>query len=518
MKNLYLTFSFLAINFSGISQLEYQFLDFNNVNALLSNGGVFFNDADDATPAYEAPSGSGNHALYSMSFWFGGEDVNGQIKQAVTTYEQEGDFFPGALTATGAATLPADEEATKKLYVVSQAQIDAHIANYDDVDYIIPNDILNWPAHGDPAYDLAFYLAPFEDLDSDGIYDPTSGDYPIIKGDKAVFMIMNDKGGIHASGSDPIGLEIHLLFYQFATDDFLNNTTFLNMRVINRGTQTIFDFHSACFVDPDLGNSTDDYVGFNADANVMYAYNGTNFDSEYGENPPAIGITLLNREVAKFAAISSDPGPTGTPESWLDYYHYMRGRWMNGTEFTEGGNGYGGDVATDFLYDGLPTEDSWSELSEDNMPGDRRMMMSNQHFETGGVLRYQMELCYDYAIVYSREGGHLENATNVVELAEAATAFYLSDGEPYCSAVVLGINEGPEKAIFIIYPNPSTGSFQLAMQGDYKLEIYSVDGRLVYQAANLNENQFIQPDVSSGTYIVNIIRDEKAYQSKLIIQ
>ncbi|MBL4661982.1 MAG: hypothetical protein JKY22_00075, partial [Flavobacteriaceae bacterium] len=169
MKNLYIMFSFIAFSFTGFSQLEYQTLDFNNVNALLSNGGVFFNNTDFAAPAYELPKGSGNHGIYAMSFWFGGEDINGQRKIAATTYEQEGDFFPGALTKSGDATLPLAEVPTKQIYVVSQAQIDYHIANYDEVGYEMPTVIEEWPAHGDPSYDLAFYLAPFQDVDGDGI-------------------------------------------------------------------------------------------------------------------------------------------------------------------------------------------------------------------------------------------------------------------------------------------------------------------------------------------------------------
>ncbi|MFT5823635.1 MAG: hypothetical protein ACI8ZM_004897 [Crocinitomix sp.] len=515
MKKLYVTIAFIAFCFAGIGQLEYQSLEFNNVNALLSNGGVFFNDTDAAAPGYEVPKGSGNHGIYSMSFWFGGEDINGQRKIAATTYEQEGDFFPGALTASGDATLPEAEEATKQIYLISQSQIDYHIANYEDLLYVMPSVIADWPAHGDPSYDLAFYLAPFEDVDGNGLYEPDLGDYPLIKGDQAAFMILNDKGGIHASGGEPIGLEMHLLFYQYAGDDFINNTTYVNMRIINRGTQTLFNFHSACFVDGDLGQSSDDHVGFNSDANVMYTYNASNFDADYGENPPAIGVTLMNREVNKFASIGTSPGAMGMPVIGLDYYNYMAGRWLDGTSFTYGGNGYGGDVETDFLYDGLPTADTWSEVSEENPGGERKMMMSNQHY--GGVFRPFEELCYDYAIVYSAEGDHLENVANVVELAEDAKAFYLSDGEPYCNSIVLGIDESKTSLAFDVYPNPSTGTFTIEADGVYTASIYALDGRQVYRSTELEGNSIIQTEFANGTYLVVVDHANGEVSNQLIV-
>lgn len=515
MKKLKVTIALMVMCLTGISQVEYQYLEFNNVRALLSNGGVFFNDPDLANPGYEVPKGSENHGIYSMSFWFGGEDVNGQLKMAATTYEQEGDFFPGALTVSGSAELPEDEEATKQIYSISQSLIDDHIANYDEVGYEMPAVIENWPAHGDLAYDLAFYLAPFQDVDGDGIYDPTSGDYPLIKGDKAAYMILNDKGGIHSSGGDPIGLEIHLLFYQYATDDFINNSTFVNMRIINRGTQTLFDFRSACFVDGDLGNSADDYVGFNEDADVMYCYNGAPIDGDYGENPPAIGVTLLNEDVAKFTSISGSPGAMGTPSTAADYYSYMKGRWLDGSSFTYGGNGYGGEEETDFLYSGLPTTDSWNEATEENPPGERKMMMSTQH--SGGVLSPGMELCYDYAIVYSDGEGHLENATNVVGLAEDVKAFYLADGEPYCNNVVLGLPEGKSELEFSIYPNPTSGVFTIQAQGEYSATIFTLDGRVVYQSNQLSGNSVIETDFANGTYLVVLKDGDDNYTNQLIV-
>lgn len=515
MKKSFLIFTSILIQAFSYGQVEYNYLDFNNVGALLSNGGVFFNNVGTGTPGYELPIGSGNHPLYDMSFWFGGEDINGQLKIAGTTYTQQSDFFPGALTVSGTATSPASEVPSKQIYLVYQSQIDYHIANYDEVGYVMPADIANWPAHGEVAYDLDFYLAPFQDVDGNGIYEPAAGDYPIIRGDRAAYLIMNDKGGVHASGGDPIGIEIHCLFYQYASDDFLDNTTYLNMRVINRSTQTLYNFRSACFVDGDLGQSTDDYVGFNSAANVMYCYNGSNYDADYGLNPPAIGVTLLNADVSKFAAISTGVGVTGLPVSAADYYNYMNGKWLDGSPFTFGGNGYGGAVETDFVYDGLPTTDSWNELSEENVPGERRMMMSNQI--SGGVLRPNDEICYDYAIVYSADGDYLENVENVVNNAQDARSFYEGIDEPYCNAAFSGLDENEISQYVSIYPNPSNGTFTIDLKGNFDLQLYTIDGRNVFNQSNVNGKSPLHLDLSNGTYLMKITQNNIVYQSKIVI-
>ncbi|MGB1104647.1 MAG: hypothetical protein ACPG21_13620 [Crocinitomicaceae bacterium] len=115
---------------------------------------------------------------------------------------------------------------------------------------------------------------------------------------------MNDKADVHETGSDPIGIELHYLLYQYNTADYLNDVTFINLKVINRGTETLSDFRVGCFSDLDLGNPTDDYIGVNVDRNMMYIYNADNLDEAgmvpgYGTNPPALGVSMLNHDAGE---------------------------------------------------------------------------------------------------------------------------------------------------------------------------------------------------------------------------
>ena len=45
---------------------------------------------------------------------------------------------------------------------------------------------------GDTSLGQAPYLAPFVDVDYDGLYNPALGDYPDVMGDQAIFFIFND--------------------------------------------------------------------------------------------------------------------------------------------------------------------------------------------------------------------------------------------------------------------------------------------------------------------------------------
>src|SRR5690606_26084594 len=116
------------------------------------------------------------------------------------------------------------------------------------------------------------YLAPFFDADSNGVYEPTLGDYPDygfelsvedclnkqredpvpLFGDNNIYWIFNDKGNTHTeTGGQPIGLEVRAQAFSFNSNDEINNMTFYNYVVINQGTQTLLDTYFGHFVDPD---------------------------------------------------------------------------------------------------------------------------------------------------------------------------------------------------------------------------------------------------------------------------
>ncbi|MDB4082974.1 hypothetical protein N9502_01770 [Vicingaceae bacterium] len=91
-------------------------------------------------------------------------------------------FNNGPITTSGGLT--------RVLIVrVTRQEVISHQANYNQIGYIMPEGIKNWPAFGDTTLGVSKDLAPFFDANNNGCYDPQNGDYPVIKGDEALYWI-----------------------------------------------------------------------------------------------------------------------------------------------------------------------------------------------------------------------------------------------------------------------------------------------------------------------------------------
>jgi hypothetical protein len=305
---------------------NFKWLEINNVRCRINTGGDMWWDFE--TAQYEIPKGSRKMSMFSGSLWLGGLDVNNQLKLAALRYRQVGnDYWPGPLTIDGTAAIDDLTCAQyDKLFDMTRADVDEFLAYWDDpssyAGYVIPSNILKWPAHGDVSKGQSYYLAPFYDRNGDGQYDPQNdGDYPyydvsnelchtkiptaegngilvdqVIKGDYTLWWVFNDKGNIHTETSgSPIGVEIRGQAFGFSTNDEVNNMTFYSYEIINRSTYRLRETYFCQWVDTDLGYAWDDYVGCDVKRGLGYCYNGTPIDGQgqawaYGSQPPAIGV------------------------------------------------------------------------------------------------------------------------------------------------------------------------------------------------------------------------------------
>jgi len=301
---------------------SFAFLEINNVRCRINTGGDMWWNFDRAQ--YFVPGNTEKTSMFSASLWIGGLDVNGQLKLAAQRYRQVGiDYWPGPISRVDASI---DEETCAeydKLFKLTRAEVDEFLAYQNSTNraaefpnYQIPQDLLDWPAHGDESKGQSYYLAPFEDVNGDGEYDPNQGDYPyydidnslcrtltptkdadyyysddpenwkygiladqVIKGDETLWWVFNDKGNIHTETSGAsIGLEIRAQAFGFATNDEINNMTFYSYEIINRSTFQLTNTYFSQWVDTDLGYAWDDYVGCDVDRGLGYCYNGTDND------------------------------------------------------------------------------------------------------------------------------------------------------------------------------------------------------------------------------------------------
>jgi len=356
-------------------------LELNNVRTRIEGtGGSMWQDRSNGISDYEVPKRENIDdpkytSIFAGALWMGGQDVNGQLKIAAVTFRSNGnDFWPGPLNTTTAEIDAATCEKYDDFFGVSRAMIDrfnawfecSQDANCDEAvefpGYTIPNEILNWPAHGDISLGQDWHLAPFFDRDGDDFYDPNSGDYPKydlvgdidcrttrdvrLFGDTTVWFVFNDKGNVHTEASGPsIGMEIRGQGFAFATNDEVNNMTFYNYEMINRSTFTLTETYFGQWVDADLGFFDDDYVGCDASRGLGYCYNGDNFDEDdagqkgYGGTPPAVGVDFFEGPFADNDGI--DNPLTQIVQDALD---------SNGIPYPGLGIGYGDGVVDNERY------------------------------------------------------------------------------------------------------------------------------------------------------------------------
>lgn len=348
---------------------SFAFLEVNNIRCRINTGGDMWWNFDRAE--YYVPANTQKTSMFSASLWIGGLDVNGQLKLAAQRYRQVGiDYWPGPISREDASV---DEETCAQydqLFKITRAQVDEYLAWWNSPDratefpnYTIPEEILNWPAHGDVDKGQSYYLAPFYDNDGDGTYQPTQGDYPyydidnslcksqiptadaqyyypddpdnwkfgiladqVIKGDETLWWVFNDKGNVHTETQGAaIGMEIRAQAFGFATNDEINNMTFYSYEIINRSTFQLTQTYFSQWVDTDLGYAWDDYVGCDIGRGLGYCYNGVSIDGSgeveaYGEQPPAIGVDF-------FQGPYMDPDTSDNPS--------FNGDGINGPSFFE---------------------------------------------------------------------------------------------------------------------------------------------------------------------------------------
>ncbi len=312
-------------------------IDLNNVRARIMTGGDMWWDLQ-TNPQYFIPKNSTKTSMFSASLWLGGLDVNGQLKGAFQRYRADGnDYWPGPLTDDGTASVSAEVcDEYDKHYNIYRSQVNEFLIKYNNPEYpeyTVPQVIKEWPAHGDVSKNQNYYLAPFFDVDGDGTYDYTQGDYPyydldndlcypkknaqgeyyyeptmegngilvdqVLKGDQTLWWVFNDNGNIHTeSKGNAIGVEIRAQAFAFSTSDEINNMTFYTYEIINRSTYRLTETYFSQWVDTDLGYAKDDFVGCDVKRGLGYCYNGVAVDGSgtpeaYGAQPPAIGVDFF---------------------------------------------------------------------------------------------------------------------------------------------------------------------------------------------------------------------------------
>ena len=471
-----------------------------------------------------------NHSIFAGALWIGGIDDLDQLKVAAQTYRQTGDdFWPGPLNGNGETTQEMCNN-FDRFWEVKGKDIADFIAAFEKSESgelsagEIPASILTWPGRNNQfftAFDLPLNkeLAPFYDVNGNGDYEPHKGDYPVIDkdeqnyADQMIWWMFNDKGNIHTeTQGEAIGLEVSAMAFAFATNDEVNNQTFYKYVVNNLSTQPLDSVYFGQWVDPDLGAYDDDYVGCFPDLGLGYVYNGTSEDANYGKNPPVLGVdffegpktiagededgNLVYEELgmSAFVFYNNDFTKTGNPENASHFYGYLAGVWKDGTDFTFGGNGYGGSKPSPYMFPDNPSLPSpaWSECSSNNEPADRRFLQSSGPFrlEPGAINDVIVGVIWTRACNYPCP----DLIPCLVSADKKAQAlfdnnFKLKDGP---DAPNIAIRELDKEIILTLWYDESRNNFRegyeeadavLSSQG-FKDSIFYFQGYKIFQLAN----------------------------------
>lgn len=504
--------------------LNSETINHNNASAIISDEGLFFNNSTQSVAGYEIPSGSGKTTVYAMSPWIGALDANGQLHLSGNSYGAS-NFHSGPIADPmhyGTNTYEALYQ--NAVWSVTDAEIQTHATDYNLPGYTTPSSILNWPGNGDVSLGVAAQLAPYIDLDNDGVYEPQDGEYPEIRGDKAVYVIMNDES-FQPSGTQ-LGVELHFMFFQIASGNYMNNTTFMHLEVFNRSTASYFDYTQTFFVDFDLGNYSDDYVGCDTIANVGYVYNGDSNDEDaggalgYGIDPPCQGLTVLSHDMSAFGYYTNASAyPHDDPSTPAEFWYHMNATYSDGSPWMNPIT----NTPTNFMFSGNPSDTSalaWSEQNNGsgmNPPSDRRVTVTiNESQLPSGA-----SICSEYAWVYDKAGDRLANVNNVINISNSLQTLYdLAEGTFMCNSTSTASLNETETVEFTMYPNPSSGQVTLSLpitESAINIQVIDVTGRVIIDKEYQNTSE-VQLNLSgaTGLYLVKTSVGNKSSIQRLI--
>jgi len=563
MRNslLLLTILFLFVSYS-YGQVPYAVIDTNNIaSGFNTNGALFCRDTNSFFQSFRVPKSGTADAVYAGSIWVAGLS-NDSLHVSSTEY---GDIYQ-----PGPADLNQQDTTTwNYIWAISRTDVLAVKNDFDvhhSITRPIPNSVLTWPAKGNvsaagsggASLTINEDMAPFIDRNGDGIYNVYDGDYPLVRGDKMLWFINNDN---RTTNQNPMGIDRRYSIYEYncAADSNLDNTLFMSVTIKNRSNRAYNSVVIGAFIDFDLGCASNDRTGSIPAKNSFYTYNGyvsggtqqsgvtcdegivcPTGEVGYGCSLPIISATFLNDSMSAYAYFTNNGVPAqADPSTDSGYYHYMCGRWNDGTPFIYGGNGYD-TTGTPYPYafPGNPADASqWSECNQQTgaaIPaGDRRSLGTIGLFSlpVGDTVSFDMALIF-HPGPYETNCPDVSDSSSVVQHIDSISKYYASETFPcwFDSSKLLtsgflnvGIHEIASGSVFSVVPNPNTGDFNihLASPGysNYEITVTDMLGRVMYYNpdANVPDQSVHMANATSGVYSLTIEAGNYRATKKVVI-
>lgn len=551
-----------SIGTASAQTLPGEYLDINNHKVRIHCTGTIANDNYEARQ--EAPIGSGLSTLNTSHIWLGGK-VQNILSLSCERYRRDGTswgpspfgYYPGQNSNISDFI---------RVWKLSSSQISYHKEHFADFEYTMPEPIANWPSN--TLVDLGYGVdaVPFADLNSDSIYQPELGEYPLIKGDQAILFIFRNNsilGNENMAGGSGLYHNLGVInsrelivgmAYAFdcAESQAIDNSFFIHYKIFENKSYGVYSVKLGVWADFDIGNPMDDFFGSDVHRQLFYAYNGDNYDEGgYGSQTAAHGICLLkgidqiadgfdnahqlnngwgfsdgvvDNEVLGFNNIIAhhpDSGTaTGAPFTGIGYHNYLDGKWNDGTVMTYAGDGYmSSNTQARYIYpnasdpmglgSGGVGQSAWTEESAGNTPGDRMGIGVIGPFEypESGIVEFEI------AHVFARQNAGQSATEVLMEEVDELRGIYKNGGGDCGISFVLGseiFEESRETNSTVnVYPIPAhdrinIGGINHATQN--KLEIINAQG-LVLQRVELLNSGYTTISISalsSGVYFLRV--------------
>lgn len=377
----------------------YSKFNINRISTYIYNDGVADIQLNGNT-GFQFPKGSNLFANYCGGFIWGGK-IDGVINVGGTAYRSG--LKPGKILSNGMAADPNSDDSrvfrVRRDYKTADLNVEAEDENKtaSDIYYQYEKDWKQWPASDG---------APYEDVNKNGVYEP-SIDIPGIPGaNQTLWFVANDLDSTQTkffSGSLPIGMEMQVTVWGYKYDGtYRGDALFKKYVLINKSKNQIKEMHLGIWADPDVGDAGDDLVGCDSTLNMVYMFGSRNSDAMYGAFSPAFGYGLLQGPVVEglpsdkaifknrimlgkknlqmsalgwmFKNVMEWSDPTlGVATTASQLYNFLMGKSRSGLDWQIPAR-LGGGV-TKFPFSGDYVRKTGYYDGVENVPMDRRMML-----------------------------------------------------------------------------------------------------------------------------------------------
>jgi hypothetical protein len=507
------------------------------VNAVFNAYGNHFYRSGSGSYGFFVPKGTSKSTVCSNALWIGGKGEDSTLYLAGEEYRlglsgfingKNPDYYAGPVMDSANYSIYQDT-LWNKVWKITRSEIEYHKSHWNIPGYVPPANIMSWPGNGDTVSGQARMLAPFSDRNGDRNYDPMDGDYPLIRGDEAIFFIFNDDRDVHKeTGGNKLKVEVLGMAYAFDLpgDSAFKNTIFVNYRIFNRSRRTYYNTYLGLFTDFDIGYMTDDYNGCDVERSSFFGYNGLPVDGSgqsyaYGTHPPAQAVTILggpymdhsdqdrprsdqaghqlcNESVNGTGFGDNIPnneryGLTGfmnyingvdiyTPYIASQYYECMKSIWNDSSNLVYGGNGHasGGGYGpacrfmdpgnSDTLNWGTGCQPpngpvDWTEVTAKILPSDCRSVGSMGPFTFRPGDVQQLDYAFIFARDYTGQDSLYPSLTKLRQMIDIVRKSYTSGILPDGNSF-FGISEHSLTSAFTVNIFPNPAGNSLTVSFD----------------------------------------------------